>query len=77
MRTKVVQHGEGMSQNFPHHVGIRLTPTEYEGLQKLVVAAGQNQSEVIRFLVRTAAQRPDIVASGLRREKVKPREPQS
>jgi Arc/MetJ-type ribon-helix-helix transcriptional regulator len=66
-----------MSQKFPHHVGIRLTPAEHEGLQKLVVAAGYNQSEVIRFLVRTAAQRPDMVASGLRREKVKPREPQS
>lgn len=66
-----------MSQNFPHHVGIRLTPAEHEGLQKLVIAAGHNQSEVIRFLVRTAAQRPDMVASGLRREKVKPRESQS
>ncbi|MBZ0280745.1 MAG: hypothetical protein K8L97_08380 [Anaerolineae bacterium] len=66
-----------MSQNFPHHIGIRLTTAEYEGLQKLVVAAGQNQSEVLRFLVRTAAQRPDAVASGLRREKVKPSESQS
>ncbi len=66
-----------MSQNYPYHVGVRLTTPEYDSLQKLVMATGYNQSDVIRFLVRTAAQRPDAVASGIRREKDKPREPQS
>lgn len=77
MRETLYNRGYEMSQNYPHHVGVRFTLAEYNSLQKLVTATGQNQSDVIRFLVRTAALRADTVALSIRREKDKPREPQS
>ncbi len=65
------------TRHYPRYVGVRFTEDEYRGLHHLIKASGSNKSDVIRFLVRMAAQRPDVVASGLRREKVKPSEPQS
>lgn len=57
-----------MKPTYPHHIGIRLTDVEQVSLQKLVTATGQNQSAVIRFLIRTAGQKPEAVAAGIRRE---------
>lgn len=63
-----------MSIKYPHHVGIRFTDPEYRCLRKLVAVTGRNQSDIIRFLVRTAARRPEMIASGLQREKARTHE---
>ena len=58
-----------MDQAYDYHLGVRLTKQDIYGLSKLVDVCGVNQSEIIRFLVRTAAQRPQMVASGIRKAK--------
>jgi hypothetical protein len=63
-----------MKPTYPHHIGIRLTDAERASLQKLVTATGHHQSAVIRFLIRTAGQKPEAVAAGIRREQAQPHE---
>lgn len=55
--------------HYYRHIGVRFSQTEYDQLQQLVRASGHTQSVVIRFLVRTAANRPDIVAHGINRDR--------
>lgn len=60
-----------MARGQPHFIGVRLTTAEYEGLQRLMTAVGQNRSQVIRYLVQTAAAHPEAVAAGIRRSQAK------
>jgi len=57
------------TRHYPRYVGVRLTEEEYRDLHHLIKASGSNKSAVIRFLVRTATKRPDIVAAGIQRER--------
>lgn len=58
-----------MTRHYRHYVGLRLSEEEMEALRTLLATAGETQSTLIRFLVRTAGQRPDVVAAAIRREK--------
>ncbi len=54
--------------HYSRYIGVRFTPQDQEHLRVLVRFTGATQSAVIRYLVRTAAQRPEAVAAGIRRE---------
>jgi hypothetical protein len=56
------------TKQFPHYVGTRLTEPEMVALQNLAEFVGRKQSELLRFLIRTAAQRPQQVALAMERE---------
>ena len=56
------------AKQFPHYVGTRLTEPEMVALQNLTEFVGRKQSELLRFLIRTAAQRPQQVALAMERE---------
>lgn len=56
------------SKQFPHYVGTRLTEPEMIALQSLAEFVGRRQSDLLRFLIRTAAQRPQQVAAAMDRE---------
>ena len=60
--------------HYRHHIGVRFTEDECRGLQSLVKASDSNMSVVIRFLVRTATKRPDVVAAGIQRERAQQNE---
>lgn len=64
-------------KQYPHYVGVRLSEADYQGLHKLINQAGESQSDILRFLVRTASQRAETVATLIRKEKVAGRGSQS
>ncbi len=69
------------NKQFPCYAGTRLTEAEMLGLQNLSQFVGRKQSDVLRFLIRTAAQRPQQVAQAMQHEAESegeaPREPAS
>jgi hypothetical protein len=55
-------------KQFSEYAGTRLTIQEALALQHLAQHVGCKQSDVLRFLIRSAAQRPEQVAQAMQRE---------